>query len=70
MTIQQEVRLYDQERMRGNLLAWADITALCLELRKSALKAKYGIDDDEKLTWMVFVEAVARKEQQWESMKR
>jgi hypothetical protein len=27
MTIQQEVRLYDQERMRGNLHAWADITA-------------------------------------------
>ena len=70
MVIQQEIRLHDQERMRSNLLAWADITALCLELRKSVLKAKYGIDDDEELTRMVFAEAVARKEQQWESMKR
>ena len=70
MTIQHNMRIYDQERMRGNLLAWADITALCLELKKSVLRAQYGIDDDEELTRMVFAEAVARKEQQWESMKR
>ncbi|MDY0091978.1 MAG: hypothetical protein RBT80_04690 [Candidatus Vecturithrix sp.] len=46
------------------------LRALCLKLRKSVLKAKYGIDDDEKLMWMVSAEAVARMEQQWESMKR
>ncbi len=61
MTIQQEVRLYDQEAYARQS---ACLGSLCLELRKSVLKAKYGIDDDEKLTWMVFVEVVACKEQQ------
>ena len=56
--------------MRQNLLAWADITALCVELRKAVLKAQTGITADEELTRMVFAEAVARKEQAWEAMKR
>ena len=51
--------------MRKNLIAWADITALCLELRKSVLKAEYGVEDDEELTKMVFAEAVANKEKKW-----
>ncbi len=56
--------------MRKNLMMWAEITALCLELRKSVLKTKYKTEDDEELTKMVFAEAVARKEKKWESMKR
>jgi hypothetical protein len=60
----------DQERIRQNLLAWVDVTTLCIELRKSVLKAKYGIDDDEELTRMVFAEAVIRKEKAWKLMKR
>ncbi len=60
----------NKERMRKNLMMWAEITALCLELRKSVLKTKYKTEDDEELTKMVFAEAVARKEKKWESMKR
>ncbi|MBD3305049.1 hypothetical protein GF339_01730 [candidate division KSB3 bacterium] len=63
-------RCTDPDRLRRNLLAWAEITELCLELRKSVLKAQTGIEDDEELTRMVFAEAVARKENQWASMTR
>ncbi len=59
----------DPKRIERNLLDWAEITALCIELRKSVLKMKHGIKDDEELTRMVFAEAVARKEQQWKTMR-
>jgi hypothetical protein len=61
-------RSTDTERICQNLMAWADITALCLELRKSFLKAKYGIEDDEELTRIVFAEAIVNKERKWKSM--
>jgi hypothetical protein len=60
----------DKERIRQNLIAWADITALCIEIRKSVLKAKHGIEDDEELTRMVFAEVVANKEKTWRLMIR
>jgi hypothetical protein len=67
MASDQYKRSTDPEHIRQNLKAWADITALCIELRKSVLKAKYGIEDDEELTRMVFAEAVVKKEQKWKS---
>ncbi len=62
-------RSRDKDRIRQNLLNWAEVTALCVELRKSVLQIQSGIDDEEELIRMVFAEAVARKEKQWESMK-
>lgn len=59
----------DKEQISKNLMGWAEITALCIELRKSVLKAKYGIEDDEELTRMVFAEAVADKEKKWASLQ-
>jgi len=61
-------RIADREHCFKNIMAWAEITALCLELRKSVLKRKRGIDDDEELTRMVFSEIVLMKEKKWESV--
>lgn len=69
MTSQIPPNSIDPERICRNLMAWADITALCIELRKSVLKAQYQIDDDEELTRMVFAETIARKEAAWNSME-
>jgi len=62
-------QITDKQRLSKNLEEWADITALCLELRKSYLKTKYGITDDEELTKMVFSEIVRNKERRWKSDK-
>ncbi|MDM8550767.1 hypothetical protein QUF72_11840 [Desulfobacterales bacterium HSG2] len=62
-------RITDKERLSKNLGKWADITALCLELRKSYLKTKYGITDDGELTKRVFSEIVRNKERRWISDK-
>jgi hypothetical protein len=55
----------DPERMCRNLATWAELTALCIELRKSVLRAQTGVDDDEELTRLAFAEAVRLKEQKW-----
>jgi hypothetical protein len=70
MSSKKQKHRIDEERIRQNLMAWVDVTTLCIELRKSVLKAKYSIDDDEELTRMVFAEAVTRKEKAWKFMKR
>lgn len=59
----------EAEQIQRNLTAWADITAICIELRKAVLKTQYGIEDDAELTRMVFTEAVARKEAAWDSIQ-
>ena len=52
------------ERIEQNLRAWADITSLCIDLRKSVLRAKLGVDDDSELVRLVFRESLA-KEKKW-----
>ncbi len=53
------------ERIEQNLRAWADITSLCIDLRKSVLRAKLGVDDDSELVRLVFRESVLAKEKKW-----
>lgn len=62
-------RLYDSERLRRNIQTWAEVTDLCLELRKAVLKAKIGIGDDAELTRRVLAEIVAIKEKEWTLMQ-
>jgi len=57
------------ERLSKNLMAWPDITAFCLELRKSFLKSRYSSMDDNNLTKEVFAEIVANKEKNWTSKR-
>ena len=57
------------ERLSQNLMAWPDITAFCLELRKSFLKSRYSSMDDNNLTKEVFAEIVANKEKNWTSKR-
>jgi hypothetical protein len=54
-----------KERLRKNLMAWSDITAFCLELRKSYLKSKYSSMDDNDLIKKLFAEIVKNKEKNW-----
>ena len=54
-----------KERLSKNLMAWSDITAFCLELRKSYLKSKYGSIDDNDLIKKLFAEIVKNKEKNW-----
>jgi len=58
-----------KERLSKNLMAWPDITAFCLELRKSFLKSRYSSMDDNNLTKEVFAEIVANKEKNWTSKR-
>ena len=58
-----------KERLSKNLMAWPDITAFCLELRKSFLKSKYSSMDDNALIKKLFAEIVANKEKKW-TLKR
>jgi hypothetical protein len=58
-----------KERLSKNLMAWPDITAFCLELRKSFLKSKYSFMDDNALIKKLFAEIVANKEKKWTSKK-
>ena len=58
-----------KERLSKNLMAWPDITAFCLELRKSYLKSKYTFMDDNKLIKKLFSENVANKEKNWTSKR-
>ena len=37
-----------KKRFSKNLMAWPDITAFCLELRKSFLKSKFSSMDDRQ----------------------
>jgi len=37
-----------KKRFSKNLMAWPDITAFCLDLRKSFLKSKYSSMDDRQ----------------------
>jgi hypothetical protein len=53
------------ERLSKNLMAWSDITAFCLELRKSYLKSKYSSMDDNDLIKKLFAEIVTNKEKNW-----
>ncbi len=50
------------ERLSKNLMDWPEITAFCLELRKSFLKLKYSDMDDKDLIKKIFAEIVAMKE--------
>ncbi len=58
-----------KERLSKNLMAWPDITAFCLELRKSFLKSKRSDMDDKDLIKKLFAESVANKEKIWKSKK-
>mgnify|MGYP001127874321 FL=1 len=42
------------ERLSKNLMAWPDITAFCLELRKSFLKSRYSSMNDNDLIKKLF----------------
>ena len=57
------------ERLSQNLMAWPDITAFCLELRKSFLKSRYSSMDDNNLIKKLFGEIVANKEKNWTSKR-
>lgn len=61
--------IYDPERLRCNIQAWAEVTNLCIELRKAILKAKTGIGDDAELTRRVLADIVVLKEKQWTLMQ-
>lgn len=65
----QKKHLMFKERLSNNLMAWPDITAFCLELRKSYLKSKYTFMDDNKLIKKLFSEIVASKEKNWTSKR-
>ena len=58
-----------KERLSKNLMAWPDITAFCMELRKSFLKSKCSDMDDKDLTKKLFAEIVANKEKNWASKR-
>ena len=53
------------ERLSKNLMDWPEITAFCLELRKSFLKSKYSAMTDKDLINKIFTEIVAMKEKKW-----
>jgi hypothetical protein len=53
------------ERLSKNLMDWPEITAFCLELRKSFLKLKYSDMDDKDLIKEIFAEIVDMKEKKW-----
>ena len=57
------------ERLSKNLMDWPEITAFCLELRKSFLKSKYSSMDDNNLINKIFSEIVAMKEKKWASKR-
>jgi hypothetical protein len=57
------------ERLSKNLMDWPEITAFCLELRKSFLKLKYSDMDDKDLIKKIFAEIVAMKEKKWTSKR-
>ena len=50
-----------KKRLSKNLMAWPDITAFCMELRKSFLKSKCSDMDDKDLIKKLFAEIVANK---------
>jgi len=54
-----------KERLSKNLMAWPDITAFCLELRKSFLKSRHTSMDEKNLIKKLFSEIVANKEKNW-----
>jgi hypothetical protein len=58
-----------KERLSKNLMAWPDITAFCLELRKSFLKSRHSSIDDKNLIKKLFAEIVANKEKNWTSKR-
>jgi len=68
-TTNHEPRDMNKKQFSKNLMAWPEITAFCLELRKSFLRAKYGSIDDKVLTIKLFSEIVAKKEKKWTSKK-
>ena len=67
---QQRIAIMNKERLSNNLMAWPEITAFCLELRKSFLRAKYDSIEENELTKKLFSEIVAKKEKKWTSKKR
>ncbi len=58
-----------KERLSKNLMAWPDITAFCLELRKSFLKSRHTSMNDNDLIRKLFAENVANKEKNWISKR-
>jgi len=58
-----------RERLSKNLMAWPDITAFCLELRKSFLKSRHTSMDNNDLIRKLFAENVANKEKNWISKR-
>ena len=58
-----------KERLSKNLMAWPDITAFCLELRKSFLKSRHTSMDEKNLIKKLFAENVANKEKNWISKR-
>ena len=61
----EKVEIMNKERLSNNLMAWPEITAFCLELRKSFLREKYRPIEDKELTTRLFSEIVAKKEKKW-----
>jgi hypothetical protein len=59
----------EMERLSKNLMKWPELTAFCLELRKSFLRSKYNSMADNDLINKIFTEIVAIKEKQWASKR-
>jgi hypothetical protein len=57
------------ERLSKNLMKWPELTAFCLDLRKSFLRSKYSVMADKDLTKKIFAEIVAMKEKKWASKR-
>lgn len=57
------------DRLSKNLMRWPEITAFCLDLRKSFLKSKYCTMADKDLIKKIFTDIVAMKEKQWASKR-
>lgn len=65
MRTRQNIHPFDEESITNNLRSWADITRLCIDLRKSVIRDRDGIEDDEELVRRVFRESVLAKEKKW-----
>jgi hypothetical protein len=58
-----------KNQVSKNLMAWSDLTAFCLELRKSFLKTRHTSMDETTLIKKIFSEVVANKENYWTSKR-
>jgi hypothetical protein len=65
MATRQNIHPPDEGSITRNLGSWADITRLCIDLRKSVIRDRDGVEDDEELVRRVFRESVLAKEKKW-----